>query len=143
MPFDWQAEFSLPAPTPSTTMPSPMVLATTTAVSTPAPPLRSFAQALVASHNKVTNITMPQPVIHGDTLSIRISQPIYEKGIDVCKRNLRCRLVLNKGDKPYASKEIEDKLKKQWKTAAPWTLLSLGRGFYEFFFTNETDMQTV
>jgi len=61
----------------------------------------------------------------------------------VCKRNLRGRLVLTKGDKPYASKEIEDKLKKQWKTTAPWTLLSLGRGFYKFFFANESDMHTV
>jgi len=61
----------------------------------------------------------------------------------MCVRNLRGRLVLNKGDKPYTLKEIEDKLKKQWKTAAPWTLLSLGRGYYEFFFANESDMQTV
>ena len=61
----------------------------------------------------------------------------------MCKRNLRGRLVLNKADKPYASKEIEEKLRKQWKTAAPWTLLSLGRGFYEFFFDTETDLQIV
>ena len=143
MPFDWQAEFSGPAATPSTAVPSSMVLATTSAVLAPAPPPWSFAQALVASHSKVTNVTMPQPVIRGDILSIRISQLVHEKGIDVCNRNLCGRLVLNKGDKPYASKELEDKLKKQWKTVAPWTLLSLGRGFYEFFFANETDMQTV
>jgi len=103
-----------------------MVLNAATVVAAPSPPSRSFAQALVASHNNVPKTTMPQPTIRGDTLSIWITQPIYEKGVNVCKRNLRGRLVLNKGDKPYASKEIEDKLKKQWKTAAPWTLLSLG-----------------
>ena len=51
----------------------------------------------------------------------------------MCKRNLYGRLVLNKGDKPYTSKEIEVKLQKQWQTAAPWTLLSLGRVFMNSF----------
>jgi len=135
MPFDWQAELAVPASLPST--PS------TTAVPAPQPPLRSFAQALVASHGKATNDNLPQPTIRGETLSIRITQPIYEQEVNVCKRNLRGRLVLNKGDKPYASKKIEDKLRKQWKTVAPWTLLSLGRGFYEFFFATESDLQIV
>jgi hypothetical protein len=45
--------------------------------------------------------------------------------------------VLNKGDKPYTTKEIQQKLEKQWKTTASWTMLSLGRGYYEFFFTSE------
>ena len=128
MPFDWRSELSLPATTPSKVAPSPMALTSAATVS-PQPQSRSFAQALVASHSNVTNVIMPQPTIRGDTLSIRITQPVYEKGVNVCKRNLRGRLVLNKGDKPYALKEIEDKLKKQWKTAAPWTLLSLGRGY--------------
>ena len=44
-------------------------------------------------------------------------------------------MVLNKGDKPYASKDIEDK--------CTWTLLSLGRGFYEFFFATKSDLQIV
>ena len=139
MPFNWQAELSLPAAIPSKVAPSPMALTSTAVVSQP----RSFAQALVASHSNVTNVIMPQPTIRGDTLSIRITQPVYEKGVNVCKRNLCGRLVLNKGDKPYVSMEIEDKVKKQWKTAAPWTLLSLGRGYYEFFFANESDMITV
>lgn len=142
MPFDWQAELSSPAATPARAAPSPMAMTSTPAVAS-IPPPRFFAQALVASHNNVPNTTMPLPTIRGDSLSIRITQPVYEKGVDVCKRNLCGRLVLYKGDKPYASREIEDKLKKQWKMVAPWTLLSLGRGFYEFFFTNESDMQAV
>jgi hypothetical protein len=143
MPFDWQAELPMPAATTASVAPSPMVLTSAAAVLAPAPPPRSFAQALVASHNNVPKTTMPQPTIRGDTLSIRITQPVYEKGVNFCNRNLRGRLVLNIGDKPYTSKEIEDKLKKQWKTIAPWTLLSLIRGYYEFFFSNESDMQAV
>jgi len=119
MPFDWQVELSLPVATPTTVVPSPMLLTSTEAASAPIPPPRSFAQALVASHSNVPKTDMPQPTICGNTLSIRITQPVYENGVNVCKRNLRGRLVLNKGDKPYASKEIEDKLRKQWKTADP------------------------
>jgi len=60
-----------------------------------------------------------------------------------CKTNLRGRIVLTKGDKPYTTKEIESKLQKLWKVGGAWRMLSLGRGFYEFFFSNETDMRTV
>jgi hypothetical protein len=51
--------------------------------------------------------------------------------------------VLNKGDKPYATKEIESGLQKLWKTAGAWCMMSLGRGFCEFFFASELDMHTV
>lgn len=111
MPFDWQAELSLPSATPFMAAPSSMAVPLTAA--TPAAhqqPPKSFAQALVASHSTATNDNLPRPTIRGDSLSIRITQPLYEKGVNFCKRNLRGRLVLSKGDKPYASKEIEDKL---------------------------------
>jgi len=52
-------------------------------------------------------------------------------------------LVLNKGDKPYATKDITVKLQKLWKVKGPWHMLSLGRGFYEFFFASQEDMLTV
>jgi hypothetical protein len=63
--------------------------------------------------------------------------------MNYCKINLRGRLLLNKGYKPYNTREIETKLQKLWKTGGAWSMLSLGRGFYEFFFSNETDMRTV
>jgi len=47
---------------------------------------------------------------------------------------------LNKGDRPYSSSEIHQRLQKQWNTSAPWSLLSLGRGYYEFYFASEADM---
>jgi len=76
-------------------------------------------------------------------LSIKISQTVYEKGMAVCKQNLRGRLVLNKGDKPYMKKDLELKLQKLWKTTGAWSLLSLGRGFYEFSFASEDDLRSV
>jgi len=141
MSFDWKAEILAPAAAPFVLV-QPTLVATSTSV----PKAISFARALKSSlnppHTVSTNDDLPQPSIRGETVSIRISQSI-EQGIDVCKRNLRGRLVLNKGDKPYTAKEIEAKLQKHWKTAAPWTLMSLVRGFYEFFFTSESDLQVV
>jgi len=35
------------------------------------------------------------------------------------------------------------KLQKQWKTTGPWTMLSLGKGYYEFSFASENDLRSV
>jgi len=103
----------------------------------------TFAQALTTSQNTSTNDNLPQPSNRGVAVSIRISQAPYEKGVEVCKRNIHGRLVLSKGDKSYIAKDIQLKLQKDWKTTIPWTLLSLGKGYYEFFFASETDLCTV
>lgn len=133
MPFDWQAKILGPqAAAASRVQPTPVVAAVPKAI--------FFGQALKSSHTVSINDNLPKRSI---LVSFRISQSMYEKGINFCKRNLRGRFVLNKGDKPYTSKEIEAKLQKHWKTAAPWTLSSLGRGFYEFFFNLESDLQAV
>jgi len=143
--FDWLAELAAPTAPSSVgsrkTTTTPSVVIEPTAASPP--PARSFAQVLAASQSRSVNENLPQPIIRGDEVSIKISPEIYEKGLAVCKRNLGGRLVLNKGDKPYTTKEIQQKLEKQWKTTASWTMLSLGRGYYEFFFTSELDLRTV
>jgi hypothetical protein len=134
--FDWQAELMAPAPIPNAGR-----------VSTPHIPVVpspvSFAQALTGTNKVVSNDNLPIPYIRGETLGIKITQDFYERGRDFCKTNLRGRLVLSKGDKPYTTKDIESKLQKLWKVGGAWRMLSLGRGFYEFFFSNETDMCTV
>jgi len=134
--LDWQAELSPPAAIPKVAR----------AVTPPLPsasPVVTFAQALTASTRAASNENLPHPTIHAETLSIKITQGTYERGMDVCKSNLRGHLVLNKGDKPYATKEIESKLKKIWKTADAWRMMSLVRGFYEFFFSSKMDMRSV
>lgn len=74
---------------------------------------------------------------------IRFSTTAYSRGLDYCKANLRGRLILNKGDKPYATKDITAKLQQLWKIKGPWHMTPLGRGFYEFFFASQEDMRTV
>jgi len=130
--FDWQAEMSSLAIAPKVARvilpPAPSVL-----------PVVSFAQALTTSTKTAPNANLSKPTILGETLSIKITQDLYERGMNFCKTNLRGRLVLNKGEKSYSTKEIESKLQKQWKTAGAWRMMSLGRGYYEFFFASEMD----
>jgi hypothetical protein len=83
------------------------------------------------------------PYIRGETFSVKITNDVYSRGLDYCKTNLRGRLMLNKGDKPYFSKDLTAKLQKFWRVKGSWNLMSLGRGFYEFFFNSQEDMQTV
>ncbi|KEH35128.1 DUF4283 domain protein [Medicago truncatula] len=63
----------------------------------------SFAQPLSTSTiPTASNDNLPQPLIRGDSVSIHITQDIYEKGA--------------------------------------WSMTTLGRGYYEFFFSSQKDM---
>jgi len=111
-------------------------------IATPVQPAKPyFAQALRGTPS--TTEPLPLPSIRGEILSISISTAAYSWGLDYCKINLRGRLILNKGGKPYATKDITAKLQKLWKVKGPWHMLSLGRGFYEFIFSSQEDMHTV
>lgn len=136
MPFDWQAELSAPPASP---------IASASVVSPPPQTVHrvSFAQALLATSKVSSTENMPTPIIRGESVSITISQQIYENGLEVCKHNLQGRLVLNKGDKPYTTKDIHLKLQKQWKVSGEWSMRPLGRGFFEFTFSSDTDLRMV
>jgi hypothetical protein len=74
MPFDWQAELSAPSAYPIS---SAMVV--------PPPPKTvqriSFAQALTATTQTSSDANLPKPLIRGESVSITITQQIYEKGL--------------------------------------------------------------
>lgn len=137
MAFDWQSELSAvpasPKPSHVTNKVSPSSVDTRVC---------SFAQVLSPTSIAVTE-PLPQPALKGDSLSIKITEEVHAKGIAACLTNFHGRLVLNKNDKPYTAKEISDKLSKQWETAAPWKLISLGKGFFEFSFASAADMRLV
>jgi len=86
---------------------------------------------------------LPIPVIRGETLSIQISEETYARGINVCKRNFRGRLILNKGDKPYGSREVLTKLQQLWTNIRPWKMTPLVKGYFEFSFASYDDLRTV
>ncbi|AES88682.2 hypothetical protein MTR_4g060870 [Medicago truncatula] len=126
--FDWQAELAPPA------IPAVIVISgNSTAVAIVSDLTHSVSSAPIATHVptavvKPTVESLPLPFIRRDTLSISVSTTAYSRGLDYCKANLRGRLVLNKGDKPYATKDITAKLHQLWKTKGPWQMASLGRG---------------
>jgi len=139
--FDWQAERAPPAFNPGTTTQplstvfAPATVTPSTATTTPratvAAPKPSFAQALRG--NTVISDPLPVPSIRGDILLVKITDAAYCRGLDACKTNLRGRLVLSKGDKPYSSKDLAAKLQTTWKVKGPWHLTSLGREYFEFY----------
>jgi hypothetical protein len=110
-----------------------------------APPVisnRSFAQALL---NKVdVSLTeLPKPCMKGNSLSIKISEEVYQSGLVNCNNYLHGRLVLSRGDKSLSSKELREKLLKLWKPVDGWKMIPLGRGFFEFRFSCEADLRSV
>lgn len=105
MPFDWQAQLS------ATVVPATPARVWSPPSSTPKA-AASFAQVLSAALPVSSNDNLPHPYIRGETLGIKMSQKINEKVKAFCKHHLRGRLVLNKGDKPYMTRDIELKLQK-------------------------------
>jgi hypothetical protein len=99
----------------------------------------SFAAALTGA-SAVVDRPYPSPCIKGDTLSIKICQEEYSKGVEDCKHELRARLILNKGDKPYSARDLSSKIAKLWKTTAGWKMVPLGKGYYDFLFELADDL---
>ncbi|AES98689.2 hypothetical protein MTR_5g071600 [Medicago truncatula] len=99
------------APTPVKSIVAPTVQMTSVA------PKPSFDQVLRG--NTILSDPLPVPSIRGEILSVKITDDVYFCELDACKTNLRGRLLLNKGDKPYSSKDLADKLQKLWKVKEP------------------------
>ncbi|KEH17480.1 DUF4283 domain protein [Medicago truncatula] len=139
MPFDWQAELASPASLLSVPVHIvPIAAASATVAQLTAPP-KSFAAAVGDSRSPTEVPPYPVPCIKGDSLSIRICQDEYVKGLEDCQYALRGRLTLSKGDKPYTARDLASKLGKIWKILHQWKMVPLGRGFYDFLFENHDD----
>jgi len=142
MSFDWQAELASLASLPLVLVRTvPTAAASTSAIvaQLTAPP-KSFAAAVGGSCSPPTEEPpYPVPCIKGDSLSIRICQDEYVKGLEDCQYALRGRLTLSKGDKPYTARDLASKLGKIWKIVHQWKMVPLGRGFYDFLFEHQDD----
>jgi len=111
MAFDWQTELASTG--------KPPLIAVEPTHHIPPPKTKSFAQALVFANGTDNSVPLPSPIIRGENLCIQISQETYARGIEVCKRNLRGKLVLSKGDKPYGYREVLTKLQQLWANIGP------------------------
>ena len=105
-------------------------------------PTQSFAAAL-AGANVIDDKPFPSLYIKGDSLSIKIFQDEYHKGVKECKNALRARLTLNKGDKPYSARDLSNKIGKLWKTTIGWKMVPLGKGYYDFHFDSADDLRKI
>ena len=147
MSFDWQAELTSPASLPSIPVwiaPTPVASTSVTAAQLITAPPKSFA-AVVGGFRSPPAEEPPYlvPCIKGDSLSIRICQDEYVKGLEECQFGLRGRLTLSKGDKPYTARDLASKFGKFWKMVHQWKMVPLGRGFYDFLFEHPDDFSWI
>jgi hypothetical protein len=103
---------------------------------------KSFADA-------VTNVCdipvsqLPLPVVKGDRFAIAIPENEYQSGLTACKHNLHGRVIWPKGTTPLKVGDLKSKLAPLWKSLGKWGITSLGKGFYEFYFSSLEDSQSV
>jgi len=111
---------------------------------TPKPPEngKSFAQSLSGSCD-IHLTQLPPKVIMGDTVRIKITQKEYEYGIADCRTNLHGRVTLNKGDTPLTTQALKLILSSFWPNLLNWTVIPLGKGFFEFKFGSIEDMRKI
>ncbi|XP_019433032.1 PREDICTED: uncharacterized protein LOC109339940, partial [Lupinus angustifolius] len=106
------------------------------------PSKKSFAQILRNSYD-VGASQLPKPCIEGDSIAIKIPEEDYQAGLQRCKFHLHGRIIMSKGDTPLKLTEMKDKLSTMWSMIRKWSLVSLGKGYYEFAFSSIEDMRSV
>ncbi|XP_019451901.1 PREDICTED: uncharacterized protein LOC109354000 [Lupinus angustifolius] len=109
---------------------------------TSSPPKKSFVPALRNTCDFSTS-QLPQPCIKGDSIAIKIPEAYYQEGIKRCKTHLHGRLIMSKGDTPLKFTNLISKLVTLWNMIGKWSMVSLGKGFYEFSFTSLEDMSMI
>lgn len=96
---------------------------------------KSFAQAVSNSFDILLS-QLPKPCLKGNELAIKITESEYQAGGQECKNIIHGRLILSKGDTPLKLGDLRSKLLKIWKSNASWSVVSLGKGFYESNFSS-------
>ncbi|KAF1872450.1 hypothetical protein Lal_00016748 [Lupinus albus] len=92
---------------------------------------KTFAEALAPTMFK------------GDVVAVKIHEDAYQAGLKRCRSHLHGRLILAKGDQPMKFVDLKTKLMDLWSMVGKWSMISLGRGFYEFTFSSVEDMMSI
>lgn len=103
---------------------------------------KSFAQALNNSCD-VPYSQLPRPCLKGEELAIKIPEDEYRAGLEGCKNHLHGRIILSKGDLPLKLIDFRAKLASLWKHLGHWSVIPLGKEFYEFSFVSTDDLRSV
>jgi len=106
------------------------------------PLVKSFAEAVSATC-AIQLDQLPPKVIVGDTVCVKITQPVYEKEQDACQRLLHGRVTMQKSDAPLTSKALKSKLMTLWPNINNWSVAPLGKGCFEFQIYSIEDMRKI
>lgn len=129
-------------PSPSDSKPNPKTTSSSSQVPIPKTQQKTFAQAL-SNVCDVPLSQLPQPCLKGDRVAIEIPEDEYLAGMDECKHALHGRIILPKGSSPLTVGSLRSKLQILWKSLNRWGVTSIGKGFYEFSFSNIEDLRRV
>ncbi|KAK2442246.1 hypothetical protein QL285_013459 [Trifolium repens] len=103
---------------------------------------KTFAQALSNSCN-IPASQLPKPCLKGKQVSIKITEDEYLAGVLDCQNVLHGRFTLPKGSSSVPMLDLKAKILKFWKTSAPWSMVSLGKGYFEFIFSSLDDLSAI
>ena len=105
----------------------------------------SFRTALLTgSASLVTgSYSLSSPTRKGDYMAVQIYKDLYQSRLHQFSSSLIGRLILSKGDKPYAFNDLRSTLDVAWKPSHPWRLISLGRGYFCIYFSNDIDQDRI
>jgi hypothetical protein len=102
----------------------------------------SFAQVLSNQGDSQLQ-QLPPKVVMGDTVRVKITQKDYESGIEDSRLNVHGRITLGKGDVPFPTQALRNKLCCLWPNLKEWSVTPLGKGFFEFKFGSIEDMRKI
>jgi hypothetical protein len=75
---------------------------------------KSFAQVLCNVEEGAVFSQLPKPSFKGNSVSVKITQHEYFKGVDDCKNHLLGRLLMGKGDNPMTARDLSLKMGSIW-----------------------------
>jgi len=64
-------------------------------------------------------------------------------GLEACKHNLHGRIIWPKGSTPLTVVALRNKLSAAWNDLGRWGVSFIGKGYYEFYFSNVEDLRRV
>jgi len=105
---------------------------------------KSFAQALSGEPSGESFLAqLPPKIVMGKSVRVKISRATYESALAACKTHLHGRVILRKGDTPLTTQALKVKLNNQWPHLQNWSLIPLGKGFFEFNFSTIEEMRRI
>ena len=115
--------------------------------SVPSDRIKTFSEVVAAPSNDSilipnSNVVLPQINKSGAFHSVKINSDVYRQRLALCQHSLIARVVLNKGDNPWALPKLKARLSSLWGLKS-WRLISLGRGFYHILLSAAVDKDLV